>query len=622
MSSVYATEPPTSGRVILETTHGPLEIYLWCRECPQTTRFFLQLCLDGYYDTMIFHRIVGNFLIQTGALRHQSQQSQHVSLSHPNAMAYRQAIRAKEALDRRSYEINSRIQFNHRGQVAMALSVEDSDTTGVEELQPQFFVLLEDASYLNSKHVIFGTISGPTIFNALRIARTETDDETHQPVDIDSATRILSVKIVDNPIHTDLVPQPHTIVPWRQQQSQLQSQGNNNKEQQQGTLTKKKKRKGKLDTNVLSFGAEFLDDDPQDQDQDQEQRRTKSKKGMQSCHDVLVDSKILGNHVDEQVKKQVFMSDDNNNTTNNNSDNVERTETSTTGGDDDNNKEWKRPKLEQDKAAVASMPEDSSKMIVHPKEKEPTTTSVTFSSRKERQQATTTTSSSSLAAGALEREEGKRGTHERNKDKETTKLPKVSLVEARRLKYSKGKKSKKEREDETLAKLISFRTTVQQKVEEQKTFHKNDDDDDDDEPQDNSLASRMARKDQKVADAKKKQQQGNNKTGQHLPTYHGQLLDTSDHDDNDDNKTGHSKKNSHQWLGTTFKCQKHMDHDAHLGGDGRDADDYKVIDPKAKQRGAGDDKKHNTKSHSSHQHRGDNQKRHDHHNKGKKQERW
>ncbi|EED96366.1 predicted protein, partial [Thalassiosira pseudonana CCMP1335] len=52
--------------VVFETTHGPIDVNLFCKECPTTTRTFLQLCLDGYYDGMIFHRILSDFLIQTG----------------------------------------------------------------------------------------------------------------------------------------------------------------------------------------------------------------------------------------------------------------------------------------------------------------------------------------------------------------------------------------------------------------------------------------------------------------------------------------------------------------------------------------------------------------------------
>uniref|UniRef100_A0A7S4AJQ9 PPIase cyclophilin-type domain-containing protein n=1 Tax=Pseudo-nitzschia australis TaxID=44445 RepID=A0A7S4AJQ9_9STRA len=66
MSQVYATEPQTSGLVVLETTAGPLSIHLWCKECPHTVRYFLQLCIDGFYDNLVFHRVVPNFLIQTG----------------------------------------------------------------------------------------------------------------------------------------------------------------------------------------------------------------------------------------------------------------------------------------------------------------------------------------------------------------------------------------------------------------------------------------------------------------------------------------------------------------------------------------------------------------------------
>eukprot|EP00573_Skeletonema_grethae_P010318 CAMPEP_0201695726 /NCGR_PEP_ID=MMETSP0578-20130828/7589_1 /ASSEMBLY_ACC=CAM_ASM_000663 /TAXON_ID=267565 /ORGANISM="Skeletonema grethea, Strain CCMP 1804" /LENGTH=108 /DNA_ID=CAMNT_0048181613 /DNA_START=41 /DNA_END=364 /DNA_ORIENTATION=- len=75
MSQVYSTEPATTGHVVFETTHGPIDVNLWCKECPTTTRTFLQLCLDGYYDGMIFHRILSDFLIQTGLTRQASLQA-------------------------------------------------------------------------------------------------------------------------------------------------------------------------------------------------------------------------------------------------------------------------------------------------------------------------------------------------------------------------------------------------------------------------------------------------------------------------------------------------------------------------------------------------------------------
>ncbi|RWW28020.1 hypothetical protein BHE74_00010292 [Ensete ventricosum] len=66
MSSVYVLEPPTKGKVVLQTTAGPLDIELWPREAPKAVRNFVQLCLEGYYDRTIFHRIIKGFLVQGG----------------------------------------------------------------------------------------------------------------------------------------------------------------------------------------------------------------------------------------------------------------------------------------------------------------------------------------------------------------------------------------------------------------------------------------------------------------------------------------------------------------------------------------------------------------------------
>lgn len=66
MSSIYVSEPPTKGKVIVQTTYGPLDIELWPKEAPKAVRNFVQLCLEGYYDHAIFHRIINSFLVQTG----------------------------------------------------------------------------------------------------------------------------------------------------------------------------------------------------------------------------------------------------------------------------------------------------------------------------------------------------------------------------------------------------------------------------------------------------------------------------------------------------------------------------------------------------------------------------
>ena len=66
MSNIYIQEPATRGKVVLETTVGDIEIELFSKECPLACRNFVQLCLDGYYDGTVFHRVVPNFIAQGG----------------------------------------------------------------------------------------------------------------------------------------------------------------------------------------------------------------------------------------------------------------------------------------------------------------------------------------------------------------------------------------------------------------------------------------------------------------------------------------------------------------------------------------------------------------------------
>jgi peptidyl-prolyl cis-trans isomerase SDCCAG10 len=63
---VYALEPATNGKVLLKTSVGDIDIELWPKESPKACRNFIQLCLEGYYDNTIFHRIVKDFIVQGG----------------------------------------------------------------------------------------------------------------------------------------------------------------------------------------------------------------------------------------------------------------------------------------------------------------------------------------------------------------------------------------------------------------------------------------------------------------------------------------------------------------------------------------------------------------------------
>jgi len=54
-------------RVVLDTTAGEIEIELFPDKAPETVRNFLQLTAAGIFDDTLFHRVVPNFVIQTGS---------------------------------------------------------------------------------------------------------------------------------------------------------------------------------------------------------------------------------------------------------------------------------------------------------------------------------------------------------------------------------------------------------------------------------------------------------------------------------------------------------------------------------------------------------------------------
>lgn len=178
MASVYSSEPPTSGKVILKTNYGNIDIELWTKEAPRACKNFIQLCLEGYYNNVIFHRIIKGFMIQTG---------DPTGTGHSG-----ESIWGKEFQD----EFHSRLRFSHRGIVAMA-NKNSPNTNG-----SQFFITMDKCPWLDKKHTIFGKITGDTIFNAINISQLPTKDDF--PLD-DIMPKIIKTEVIINPF-IDIAP--------------------------------------------------------------------------------------------------------------------------------------------------------------------------------------------------------------------------------------------------------------------------------------------------------------------------------------------------------------------------------------------------------------------------------
>lgn len=245
MSTLYVTEPPTDGKVLLHTPKGEIEIELWSKEAPKACRNFVALALEGYYDHCVWHRIVPGFIIQTG---------DPTGTGHGGESFYGAPF---------ENERHQRLRFHRRGLVAMANTGENNTN------ESQFFITLAATPELQNKYTIFGCVGGSTIYNVLSLADVEiSSTEPDRPV---YPPKLLRAEVIHHPFK-DLVPR---ITPAERQ---AQQEARTLASLRQGTMERQRKR-SKKNTTLLSFG------------EDEDVPLVTEKKPM-SSHDLLHDKRL------------------------------------------------------------------------------------------------------------------------------------------------------------------------------------------------------------------------------------------------------------------------------------------------------------------------------------------
>ncbi|HPM42717.1 MAG TPA: peptidylprolyl isomerase [Candidatus Omnitrophota bacterium] len=135
--------------VVLETNQGKVEISLMPEVAPKACENFIGLVEKGYYDGLIFHRVIKDFMIQGG--------------DPTGSGTGGESIWGKKFGD----ELDKSVQFDAPGILAMA-------NAGPNTNGSQFFITTAKTPWLNMHHTIFGkVISG---YDAVqKIERTATD---------------------------------------------------------------------------------------------------------------------------------------------------------------------------------------------------------------------------------------------------------------------------------------------------------------------------------------------------------------------------------------------------------------------------------------------------------------
>ena len=138
----------------MTTNHGEISIELFDEDAPKTVENFVKLSRDGYYDGLIFHRVIKDFMIQGGC-------PLGTGAGGPG------------------YTFEDEINEHGVVRGALAMANAGPDTNG-----SQFFIVTADeCPWLDAKHTVFGhVVEGMDVVDAISKVPTGPGDRPQEPV--------------------------------------------------------------------------------------------------------------------------------------------------------------------------------------------------------------------------------------------------------------------------------------------------------------------------------------------------------------------------------------------------------------------------------------------------------
>jgi peptidyl-prolyl cis-trans isomerase B (cyclophilin B) len=142
----------------MQTSEGQITIELFDEDAPKTVENFRKLTADGFYDGLIFHRVIKDFMIQGGC-------PQGTGTGGPG------------------YSFEDEINSHKIVRGALAMANAGPNTNG-----SQFFIVTADACpWLDGKHTVFGQVSdGMDVVERIQGTATDGADRPAEPITVTS----------------------------------------------------------------------------------------------------------------------------------------------------------------------------------------------------------------------------------------------------------------------------------------------------------------------------------------------------------------------------------------------------------------------------------------------------
>jgi cyclophilin family peptidyl-prolyl cis-trans isomerase len=144
-------------QAILHTSEGAIELELYPNEAPKTVENFVKLARDGFYEGVIFHRVIPDFMIQGG-------DPTGTGMGGPG------------------YEFEDEFNEHRVVRGALAMANAGPNTNG-----SQFFIVTAEATpWLDGKHTVFGQVTaGMDVVDRICEAERDENDRPASPVAIE-----------------------------------------------------------------------------------------------------------------------------------------------------------------------------------------------------------------------------------------------------------------------------------------------------------------------------------------------------------------------------------------------------------------------------------------------------
>jgi cyclophilin family peptidyl-prolyl cis-trans isomerase len=141
----------------LHTNHGVIELELYPEAAPKTVENFVKLAGEGFYDGVIFHRVIPDFMIQGG-------DPTGTGMGGPG------------------YQFEDEFNDHKVERGALAMANAGPNTNG-----SQFFIVTADAApWLDGKHTVFGRVtSGMDVVDEIQSVDRDSRDKPREDVTID-----------------------------------------------------------------------------------------------------------------------------------------------------------------------------------------------------------------------------------------------------------------------------------------------------------------------------------------------------------------------------------------------------------------------------------------------------